>query len=122
MNIDQYLAALDAKLHDMTGLITSWSIKRDVDIALGIGFIKGYITFVDNSRLEFSEQLPITRHKFRLHYMDERDNLVMRWDSAPHHRDLSTFPFHRHTPLGVEEHKAITLLEALGEIAKVLMK
>jgi len=58
--------------------------------------------------------------KFRLHYMDAQKNLIARWDSAPHHKESSTFPFHKHTPQGPEEHGAITLLDALDEIAMVL--
>jgi hypothetical protein len=50
--------------------------------------------------------------------MDAQDNLIVRWDSAPHHKNLETFPFHKHTPAGVEEHGAITLLEAMDEVVK----
>jgi len=56
----------------------------------------------------------------KLREMDAQNNLIARWDSAPHHKELSTFPFHKHTPQGPEEHGAITLLDALDEIAKVL--
>ena len=119
MNADTYLAALDARLRELEGLVASLSIQREIDANLGIGFIKGHITFVDGSTLEFSEQLP-TEQKFRLHYMDAQNDLIARWDSAPHHKEVSTFPFHKHTSRGVEGHKAITLLEALGEIAKML--
>ena len=120
MNIETYLATLDAKLRDLEGLIASTSIQREIDANLGMGFIKGRIAFVDGSTLEFSEQLPTDRRKYHVHYMDTQNNLIARWDSAPHHRGISTFPFHKHTPLGVEEHRAITLLEALDEIAKLL--
>jgi hypothetical protein len=120
MNIETYLAALDAKLREVEGLVASTSIQREIDANLGMGFIKGRIAFVDGSTLEFSEQLPTDRRKYRVHYMDTQNNLIARWDSAPHHKELSTFPFHKHTPQGVEEHRAITLLEALDEIAKLL--
>jgi hypothetical protein len=118
--VNEYLDALEAKLHEMTGVVISWSIRREVDAALGIGFIKGTITFIDNSRLELSEQLPTERQKFRLHYMDEHNHLIVRWDSAPHHKGLGSFPFHKHTSPGVEEQEPITLLEALDVIAGIL--
>jgi hypothetical protein len=54
--------------------------------------------------------------------MDAEDRLVIRWDSAPHHKELGTFPFHRHTTKGVEACEAMTLLEALTEIALLLCK
>jgi hypothetical protein len=116
MNANTYLAALDARIRALQGIITSWSIQREMDANLGIGFIQGSIAFVDGSRLEFTEQLPTKRQKFRIHYMDAQHRLIARWDSAPHHKGLATFPFHRHTPSGLQEHEAITLLEALDKV------
>jgi hypothetical protein len=122
VNATEYLAALDARLQEIGDLITSSTIQREIDANLGIGFIKGQIRFVDGSRLEFSEQLPPERRKFRLHHMDAQNNLVVRWDSAPHHKGLSTFPFHKHTPRGVEGHKAMTLIEAIDEVLAYVQK
>jgi hypothetical protein len=65
MNTNRYLTALDAKSRELRGVITSWSVQREIDANLGIGFIQGRITFVDGSRLEFSEQLPTERRKYR---------------------------------------------------------
>lgn len=103
MTIRDHLFQLDAKLEELADIIVGSSIQRDIDANLEIGFIKGRITFLDGSTLDFSEQLPTQRQKFRFHYMDVEDNLILRWDSAPHHRRLSTFPFHVHTPQGVQE-------------------
>ncbi len=61
MNPNRYLAALDARIRVLQGIVITWSIQREMDANLGIGFIKGYVAFVDGSRLEFSEQLPTTR-------------------------------------------------------------
>jgi len=120
MSIETYLAALDSKLRELEGLVTATSIQREIDVNLGRGFIQGHITFADGSTLEFSEQLPTERKKFRLHYRDAQNDLIARWDSAPHHKTLSTFPFHKHTPQGIEAHQAITLIEALDEIATII--
>jgi hypothetical protein len=120
MSLGEYLEGLDSRLQELGELVTSWAIEREIDTNLGIGFIKGHITFVDGSRLEFTEQLPIERRKFRLHYMDARNGLIVRWDSAPHHREMATFPFHRHTPGGVAEHGPINVIEALDTIVETL--
>ncbi|MBI3762290.1 MAG: hypothetical protein HY260_10570 [Chloroflexi bacterium] len=116
MNLQEYLEALDAKLKELAGVISASSVQREVDVALGTGFTKGRITFLDGSVLEFSEQLPTERQKYRIHHMDAESNLIVRWDSAPHHRELATFPFHKHTPSGVEAHPAINVLEALEQV------
>lgn len=120
MNIQQYLAALDDKLRDMEGFVSSSSIRREIDTNLTVGFIKGRITFLDGTTLEFSEQLPTERKKYRLHYMDDQNRLIARWDSAPHHPELSNFPYHKHTLRAVTPHQPITLLEALDEISRTL--
>jgi hypothetical protein len=72
VSIEEYLAAVDGKLQNLSGLVASSSFQREIDTNLDIGFIKGQIVFADGSRLEFSEQLPTERQKFRLHYMDGR--------------------------------------------------
>ena len=101
MTIARYLKRLDAKLDEMSSVIVSSSILREVDVHLDMGFLKGRIVFLDGSTLDFSEQLPVERAKFRFHYMDAENNLIARWDSAPHHRELSTLSFPRpHTAGG----------------------
>lgn len=87
MSIDEYLDALEQRVKDLGAFVVSWSIQREIDTNLDIGLIKGRAEFIDGSRLEFTEQLPVERRKFRLHYMDSNHALLMRWDSAPHHRD-----------------------------------
>jgi len=48
--------------------------------------------------------------------MDERNNLISRWDTAPHHKELKTYPYHVHLPDGVKESKRVTLLDVLDKI------
>jgi len=120
MNTGAYLAALDRKLRELAGIIVSSSIQREVDANLSVGLTKGRIAFIDGSFLEFSEQFPTERRKFRFQYMDAHLNRIVRWDSAPHHEGLSTFLFHKHSMQDVEAHPAITLLEALDEITRNL--
>jgi hypothetical protein len=120
MNVEAYLIALDAKFHALEGFISAVSIHREVDANLNVGFIKGNITFLDGSLLEFSEQLPPERRRYRLHYMDGENNLIVRWDSAPHHKEFSTFPYHKHTAHAAEAHGPISLLEALDEIVTLM--
>lgn len=120
MNLQEYLDTLDARLKELTEAILASSAHREVDGTLGTGFIKGRITFLDGSALEYSEQLPVERQKYRIHYMDAENNLIVRWDSAPHHRELESFPFHKHTSSGVEAHPAITVLEAIEQVVEKL--
>ena len=121
MSIDDYLAALDTKMEEIAPLVSASSIQREIDSNIGIGWLKGQITFIDGSRFEFTEQLPTERRKFRLQYMDSANQLIVRWDSAPHHKQVSTFPYHKHTPQTVLAHEPIPVFQALEQIAKTLI-
>jgi len=39
--------------------------------------------------------------KYSYHLQDDRGNCIIRWDNAPHHQAITTFPFHKH--LGEQE-------------------
>ena len=121
MSLRRHIALLERKLRSLAPVIVDSSIQQDIDTNLDMGFIKGRISFLDGSVLEFSEQLPTTRQKYRFHYMDAENKLILRWDSAPHHKGLETFPFHCHTPVGVDPCSALTLLEALENIYFVFL-
>lgn len=63
------------------------------------GTIRGRITFPDGSILYFREylnlRLPIPKKTYSYHYQ-KGDTFIFRYDSAPHHRQVSTFPHHKH--------------------------
>lgn len=120
MNTQEYFDAFDAKLKELAEVILTSTVNREVDETLDTGFHRGRVAFLDGSVLEFSEQVPVERQKYRIHYMDGENNLIVRWDSAPHHPELETFPFHKHTPSGVETHPPITVLAALAGVVERL--
>jgi hypothetical protein len=55
---------------------------------------------------------------YSFHWQDQNDVMIMRWDNAPHHRHIATFPHHKHTPVGIFENLEITLSDVLAEIRK----
>ncbi|MBT9139319.1 MAG: hypothetical protein DDT31_01903 [Syntrophomonadaceae bacterium] len=36
------------------------------------------------------------RLKYRFHWMDVNDGMVFRYDNAPHHPEIATYPHHKH--------------------------
>ena len=56
------------------------------------------------------------RH-YSFHWQDVRGSLLIRWDDAPHHRHLSTFPYHKHIGETIVESFPISLAQVLDEIA-----
>ncbi len=120
MRLEEYLIAVDEKIKEIESLIASSKINKEIDSNLNRGFLKGRIIFVDGSVLEFMEQVPVEKTKYRFHYMDYENQLILRWDSAPHYRDLDTFPFHLHKPEGVESHTSLNLIEDLDRIEEMV--
>jgi hypothetical protein len=48
--------------------------------------------------------------------------IIRRWDSAPHHRELNSFPFHVHTFEEVFESKRINLLQAIDKVTEIILQ
>ena len=115
--IDIYFAQLEQNFQDFP-LISFYSLTKKRYNAKQ-GFIRGTIVFEDGSQLEFVEVKNTDRRekiKYRYHYMDKEHLMVFRYDNAPHHNNMSTFPHHKHLPSKVEEHNEPTLYEVLLEI------
>lgn len=86
------------------------------------GYISGRIIFENGWRLDFIEvkDTDITaKLKYRYQYMDPEQVLVFRYDNAPHHRYIRTFPHHKHGPNQVADSFEPTLYEVLLEIADI---
>lgn len=117
----RYFEKIRKKIGKLEWLIERVSIDTEYDDDAEVGIISGSITFKDGSIFHFKEVLLGTSRQYRFHYMDERNNLISRWDSAPHHKELKTFPYHIHLPDGVKESKAITLIDALDKIESIVV-
>ncbi len=87
--------------------------------------IKGSLTFVDGSQLDFKEfiinQPAFAVIKYGYHYR-KGSRLVFRYDNAndPAAKHLPTFPHHRHEPSGVVPTVQPSLNRVLEEIVSQL--
>jgi hypothetical protein len=84
------------------------------------GYISGSIIFETNNRLDFVE----VKHtdfkqkiKYRYQYMDENQQMIFRYDNAPHHHDIETFPHHKHEREDIKASPEPTLYQILLDIA-----
>jgi len=72
------------------------------------GYIKGSVILLDGSSLNFLEYVRIRNRraikmKYRYNYVDKDSNVVFRYDNAPHHREIKTYPHHKHLADGTVE-------------------
>ena len=112
----RYFKKIKNRIGKLEWLIERVSIDTEYDEDADCGLIGGSITFKDGSIFHFKEVLVGKNRHYRFHYMDERNNLISRWDTAPHHNELKTFPYHIHLPDCVKESKRVTLLDVLDKI------
>jgi hypothetical protein len=117
----RYFKRIKNRIGKLEWLIDRLSINTEYDEDADTGFIGGNITFKDGSIFHFKEVLLGKNRHYRFHYMGERNNLISRWDTAPHHKDLKTFPYHVHLPDGVKESKRVTLLNVLDKIESIVV-
>jgi hypothetical protein len=85
------------------------------------GVIQGKITFSDGSILSFrgylNFRLSIPKKTYSYHYQ-KGNELIFRYDSAPHHPEISTFPHHKHVGDSVLPASLPNLEQVLYEIIK----
>ena len=117
--IREYFSEVEKKLEEIKWLIKKKNIELNL-VSEEMGIIKGKIVFVNNNALDFRELVSEEHTDYRFHFMNGNKRLIYRWDSAPHHKEITSFPFHLHTPEGVRECDKVSLIEVV-EIIKALM-
>lgn len=70
----------------------------------------------DGSTLHVNESSIMGKNKYSYHWQDAQNKLIVRWDNAPHHPRISSFPHHRHEGGGVHESPRVSIDEVLLEI------
>ena len=119
---DRYLKKLEEKLSDINTLISDYSLKIEQPEFTNLLYIKGSITFFEGSYFSFAELIGGKTISYRFHFMSADKNLIRRWDSAPHHKELESFPFHVHSPANVSASERINLLQAIDKVTGILLQ
>ena len=124
MLIEEYFQSIEGDIAYCPYVAES-QIRKDKR-SFYIGVVEGEIRFTDNSFLHFIEFVNVkegvTRYKYSYHYQDKAEKLVFRYDMAPHHKEIKTFPHHKH--MGSEkviESFAPALGKVLQEIEDILI-
>lgn len=86
-----------------------------------LGAIEGRLRFYDDSLLEFTETIieqgvVLVKTDYAYHYQRADGTLIFRYDNAPHHREISTFPDHVHSEGRVEAAEPPDLSDVLHRI------
>ena len=98
MLITEYFQQIESQLADCMHILEI-DLHKDKR-SLHIGIIEGKIIFIDESILHFIEFINVKQttevYKYSYHYQDLNGNMIFRYDMAPHHPEIETFPHHKH--------------------------
>ena len=118
--IEAYFEEVEGVLQDFSNIRSYTLTKRIYNLQQG--YIGGTITFDAGWRLEFVEVKDAEvaeKLKYRYQFMDEAHEPVFRYDNAPHHPEIQTFPHHKHTINSIMGSREPTLRDVLLEIAQL---
>ena len=85
-------------------------------------YFKIKIGIQDGSLLFAREFYNQNERHYSYHWQDTGGDLLIRWDDEPHHRHLSTFPYHKHLGESIISSLPISLPQVLEEIAQKVLK
>jgi hypothetical protein len=113
-NIDKTIAS--------SSIILSSNIQKHFSPDGKAVYMKGNLIFVDSSVLEiamFVSETPeaVKIEKYRLHYMKSNGQMLFRYDNAPHHPEIASYPHHKHTPDDIISSTETSLKDVLKEIS-----
>lgn len=119
--IEAYFTEIEVTIQAFPHIDSYWLNKKIYNNSLG--YIRGSIIFENRYRLDFIEMKQVgtpDKIKYRYQYMDERNTTIFRYDNAPHHKNIHTFPHHKHTDAGIVACSEPALNEVLFEIAQAI--
>lgn len=118
-NIESYFDRIDSLIRHSYVIDDKVTYRRLTPTS---GIIDGVLYFYNGSCLEFTESLRIVKgavykQRYRYHYRNG-DVQIFRYDNAPHHPQLQTFPHHKHDESDQAiESAEVSLKVVLDEIA-----
>jgi len=124
MNLYNYLVRLERILKSRN----DW-ILRDLQVyanPTGAEF-NAKVEFPDGSLLHVIEAWIIEQNSIRCvhytyHYQNREGDLIFRYDNAPHHPEIETYPEHKHVAARVVAARRPDLAEVLREIDDIIYK
>ena len=96
--IDEYFKKIQDTISN-SKIVASTNIEY-IKVLENEGYIRGTLTLIDGTELRLLEYTKITNNqavtlRYRLQWQTEGE-LITRWNNAPHHPEIKTFPHHKH--------------------------
>lgn len=116
--MNEYVQRVRAIIIQSTAVVRFTVVRETVEENVAV--YRYRITINNGSLLEASERIEreqqyLLMTKYSFHWQDADGKLIARWDDAPHHPHLATFPYHVHdgSEENVQPHETVTLADVL---------
>lgn len=129
--IEEYLRKIDEFISSSPHITAVQVVRRsiwDTDVEK-IAIYRYRLKMSDESPLELTERIieekgVVVTTRYRYHWQTKDGKLIKRWDNAPHHPEIDTFPNHVHngSEIKVSSHKRISRLQALELVTSLIEK
>lgn len=121
MLIAEYFRSIE-KLLSNSKFITDKAVDFK-EFSSNEGMVRGRLLFLGGYVLTFMEYIQIgkERPKYRFNLSDSKGIMIFRYDNAAHHKDVPTFPHHKHTSNEVKTSRDMGLSDVISEIESLIM-
>jgi hypothetical protein len=104
VNAQDYHRQLVELFDSITLIVESDVSFREIDtdecyIKATLTWATGHILYLAEYVMIQSDEITRSRYRYQLLTPDKKP--IIRWDNAPHHKSLSTFPEHQHDATGL---------------------
>ncbi len=121
--LNPLLEALNRSLEEFQHIVTYQEILSERHESR-LSDMKVRLVLSDSSTLIYAETVlhRLNKRKYSFQWMNADSTLRIRWDNAPHHSHISTFPHHKHVgdENNIQESPEMSLSAVLSLIAATL--
>jgi hypothetical protein len=109
-----------------SSIVLSSDVQKHFGPALETVYLKGRLLIIDSSILEIAifateSRKTVSIEKYRLHYMNSTGQMLFLYDNAPHHPEIDSYPYHKHTSDRIVPSTMPTLKDILNEISAIII-
>lgn len=99
-------------LLDSLSIIDSYEVIDFREWERGV-FYKIVVALNNNTELHIREYIDENERKYSYHWQNKSGELIIRWDNAPYHHKINTYPHHKHIKHKIKPSKQIELNDVL---------
>jgi len=121
--ISKYFKEIENTIDDFNHIIEDYIVNKQT-FTQEKGAIEGEVFFNDNSQSDFTEVVNTSqklKQKYSYHYMNKEKKLIFRYDNVQHHKEIKTFPHHKHLENRIIESSEPSLENVLAEIEIIML-